>query len=221
MKRNIGERRFFRAEVPLDEPHFDEEATLLSARPVVPLHEVKAKARLSNRLSLGLVILSAILVGAISAVLIYRERVMPTSAVVESNTPVFEQSQGAGGQLGDSDARLDLPVVQHDNAALGQTEQPDNRSGAQPRQAPTVVQKRSESSNADQNHEDDSVVRSDEYDSVARSDAEWQIRRAERREARRRERRKAREVWKESRGKTQPQDDLTRIREIFEGSPRP
>ena len=51
----------------LSMPHFDEEATLLSARPVVPLHEVQVETGSRGRVIFALTIVAAILVGAISA----------------------------------------------------------------------------------------------------------------------------------------------------------
>ncbi|MCA1573117.1 MAG: hypothetical protein LC770_00955, partial [Acidobacteria bacterium] len=54
----------------LSMPHFDEDATLLSARPVVPLHRVKVETRSKRHVIFGLTILTAILVGAISATLL-------------------------------------------------------------------------------------------------------------------------------------------------------
>lgn len=55
---------------PMSEPHFNDEATLLSARPVVPLKDVKAKARSKRRLFFGLTIMISLLFGACTAILL-------------------------------------------------------------------------------------------------------------------------------------------------------
>jgi hypothetical protein len=58
----------------LSQPHFDEEATLLSARPVVPLQALKSKTRGKHRLLFAGAIALSILVGAVGATLIYSKR---------------------------------------------------------------------------------------------------------------------------------------------------
>src|SRR5687768_6809505 len=73
MESNRRERELSRVKVVLDEPHFDE-ATLLSARPVVPLHAVKAESSLDRRWALGLAIVVALLIGAFGATLVYKLR---------------------------------------------------------------------------------------------------------------------------------------------------
>ena len=56
----------------LDEPHFDEESTLLAARPVVPLEEVKAERRSKTGVAVALAISGGLLIGLLAATLIYR-----------------------------------------------------------------------------------------------------------------------------------------------------
>ncbi len=50
-------------EEPLTLPHFDDEATVQSARPVVPLHEVRRASRSKNKMLLGAALCLAALVG--------------------------------------------------------------------------------------------------------------------------------------------------------------
>ena len=69
---------------PLSLPHFDEEATLLSARPVVPLHQVIAENRSKRRLILVSAIVAAVLVGAIGASILLRSGEQETSGVPEA-----------------------------------------------------------------------------------------------------------------------------------------
>ena len=79
-------------------PHFDEEATLLSARPVVPLNAVKADTRRRRPVVFGLTILLAILVGAISATLLMqRGQTSQNAAESEVSRPTVSSSGVAGG----------------------------------------------------------------------------------------------------------------------------
>ena len=71
---------------PLSLPHFDEEATLQSARPVVPLHEVKAQGRSRRRWLLGGALALAATLGAVTASLIYSQGSQPEEAsVIDTN----------------------------------------------------------------------------------------------------------------------------------------
>lgn len=56
------------------QPHFDEEATLVSAKPVVPLSVVHSRGRRRNLLMFGGAIALSVLVGAIGGTLIYSQR---------------------------------------------------------------------------------------------------------------------------------------------------
>ena len=73
MESNITEPEHFSNDA-LTEPHFDEEATMLSARPVVPLEEIRAETNSRRRLAFGLSILVALVIGALGATLIYKHR---------------------------------------------------------------------------------------------------------------------------------------------------
>ncbi len=84
MDSNITNEQDFEGELLLAEPHFDEEATLLSARPVVPLHEIKAEQRLGRRLAFGTAIISALILGVVGAKLIYRTGEGQRSAAIVS-----------------------------------------------------------------------------------------------------------------------------------------
>src|SRR5687768_544899 len=78
-------------------PHFDEDATLLSARPVVPLHEVMIETRSRRRVIFGLTILAAILLGAISATLLLMESGQNPESVAETEVSEPVVSSGAAG----------------------------------------------------------------------------------------------------------------------------
>ena len=191
-------------------PHFDEEATLLSARPVVPLNEVKAETRSKRRMILGLTIAAAVLGGAIGATQLLMQSGQDSSGEAETqlSQPVDPSSGASGGsEPNPVESKAQLPTATEDKPTTkeGQRSHPSTaysrleripQSSAKPAKASTSVEE------SDENREAD----------------EWELRRAERREARRfnREARREGRYRREQTG-----DDLLRIREIFEGSPIP
>ena len=80
----------------LDEPHFDEEATILAARPVVPLNEVKAEKRSKAGVAVALAIGGGLLIGLLAATLIYRY--LGANLVPGETTRVAEQPASPVGQ---------------------------------------------------------------------------------------------------------------------------
>ena len=75
MESDITSQGYFNGDLQLAEPHFDEEATLLSARPVVPLEEIMVEARSRRRLVIGLAMVGSLVMGALGATLIYKQQV--------------------------------------------------------------------------------------------------------------------------------------------------
>ena len=70
---------------PVSPPHFDDELTVLTARPVVPLEEINAKVRHRRRWFLGGAFAIAMLLGAASALVssYFKLRNVPRSRTVE------------------------------------------------------------------------------------------------------------------------------------------
>lgn len=233
MESNINNPEFLRAEEPLDEPHFDEEATLMSARPVVPLHEVKAEERSGRRFVFGLLLVAALMIGVFGATLVYRQRAENRStAVVETGSPVSEADAPPEPRLnkaGEASSNSDVgeaapgsqepaPLVaeQAEDYAGREESGNDDASPVPERRSPPISRNPAPSTGTNQ----------PEQEIDARNDEEGEIRRAERREARRLKRMEERgashEAKREIRAdKGRSDNDLLRIREIFEGSPRP
>lgn len=192
----------------LSSPHFDEDATLLSARPVVPLHEVNAETRSRRRVIFGLTILAASLLGAITATLLFMrsEQNAQRAADTKVSQPVVSSSGAAGGSTSQS-AEARGPVFKEQEDESLAAEVPGTPSSSL-KKRPTAAISSSSVRPARAGNPD--FERAEDF----KTD-EMELRRAERRDARRdarRERRQRRE---------QISDDLLRIREIFEGSPRP
>ena len=191
----------------LTEPHFDEEATVLSAQPVVPLRKIEAKERSVKRLALGLTVMFSLLVGALGGALIYKQRGQKQStAVLDTAIPGAEGIAVAetlpAPEVAEPVSKVEpepeaeqLPEVNAPSAAT-------KSAAPRPRQMePVKVEKRAKQEPV-------------EVD-------DWEQRRAERIEAWRARRRQEREEMKEARCYRNRADDLLRIREIFEGSRRP
>lgn len=199
---------------PLSLPHFDEEATLLSARPVVPLHEVKVAARSRHRLLLGAALLVAAIVGALTASLVYSRRAQPqeaTATLTDSAQPasdgfVSPSGEATGSSLNLNESAAPVGEVTSVNAGTGGAE-------ANSRNSVGVRQQTVQSSRV-RKQTDRVAARPVVQDRDDQTSAdEMEVRREQRREARR--------LRRERRVNGRAGDGLTRIREIFEGSPRP
>lgn len=197
---------------PLSLPHFDEEATVQSARPVVPLHEVKAQSRSKRLFLLVAAFAIAASLGALTS-LIYNRQSNPQDTSVTTTVPDPSQtltdnsispSGGAAGLPVSSDPG-EVPVTNTETATLTTTKAANRRESSSPSNQTSPVRRNSEavvSVRVENESEDEALAE------------ERELRRAERREARRL--RRERRVNESRSG-----DGLTRIREIFEGSPRP
>ena len=213
MESNTTDQQYFGADLQLSEPHFDEEATLLSARRVVPLGEVRTKARSGRRLAFGLAIVVAIMAGAFGAALIYKQSGQSQATAIEDEgTPISERVvpegqplSGAGGATTDSHASS---VAQ--NVATGEAH--NNGAVTEIRRIAPLSSRSAKSGRADETLQNVAGSQRDERE----------LRRAERMEARRLRRNVQRETKREARGqRSRSSDDLLRIRELFEGSPKP
>ncbi len=223
---------------PLSLPHFDEEATLLSARPVVPLHEVRAETRSKRRLIFASTIVAAAMVGAIGASLLFipdkqtasvaegeqGRSVNPGSDSSKPNEsgPLYDTAgqstsgkslvgQSPIGQEINSGESAALTAVTNEQIDQTTTTTPTSRkSNVNRGQTPRTVLR---AARANPNTPAQTTLAAQNDDADVEMD-ERMLRREERREARRlrQERRNSRE---------RSSDDLMRIREIFEGAPRP
>ena len=196
---------------PLTLPHFDDEATVQSARPVVPLHEVKRVALTRRNIFLGAALCLAAVVGALVASLIYSQETqrapeaatatIPDSSATDSEDFVAPSGEASGSTVNPEDAVASNTEPASSNEA--DSERPVNRVTSRDRQPRTA--------NSRIAKQPDRVVSQPKIEDRSDLDdrAEEDMRRELRREARR------------ARRERLANDGLTRIREIFEGSPRP
>lgn len=202
----------------LSEPHFEDEATLLSARPVVPLHEIKTAERSSKRLVFGLALIVALMVGAFGASLIYRQQNQsPASENFETGKPETDETAVAPAAAMEAGGGVvDAPAPASSVSAKVSETARESRGvvAASPSRKPAT----STATNTGWTKPNNTGREEVNNDEVSNQEAEQAARRAERQEARR----LRREAWGDvRRRRVQHSDDLLRIREIFEGPARP
>jgi len=204
MESNITDQQTFGADLQLAEPHFDEEATLLSARPVVPLRRVEAQARSGRLLVFGLAVVVALVIGALGATLVYKQRgQVQKPALAETATSTSEptsaenppSSNAGGAALETGEAKPSMAENEADQAPRNAR----NVDAAKPQNAATSKQ------------------------AAGHNEA---VNKRDRKEMPRTERiaRLNRDVTHEAKREArahQPSNGLLRVREIFEGPRRP
>ena len=202
-------------ELDLNEPHFDEEATVLSAKPVVPLEEIKTRETSKKRLVLGAAMLFAVLVGAVGGVFVYKQRSEnETNASALTANPEVEGSAGALAEP----ATAEHSVAEAGSGAVPEA-QPREVKKSQPQttvpKSVTVVSAPEKTNKRVKHGESDDMIIAD------RDDDERELRRQQRMEARQMRRRGEWVDMREGRRRRNNSDDLLRIRDIFEGPRRP
>ena len=231
MEVNKSEEDLSGDEIQLEEPHFDEESTILSARPVVPLEVVEAKSRSMRRVLIGLAIVVALLVGAFAATFVYKLRGEQQASTEARSQDSVPQIQLVEGRVAAIESQESEPIV------VAEPPQPADSDKKQPEE-PAVVKNVPATSPRLISREPSPRVprtgirsRKDEpidEDLASQRELNQEIRRAERREERRQDRREERRARRVEEAKHQGRDrdsrstdDLLRIREIFEGRPKP
>jgi hypothetical protein len=195
---------------PVTQPNFDDDRTVQSARPVVPLERIEAKERHRSRWVLGGAFALAMMLGAASALLAsyLKLRNVPTvaSEISEVETPA------APVAVAEEPVESELPVIEPTDAdAIGVEEEPVTSDA--PRRAPGV-RRRATIPRDTELIRPRTVREADDEDELERIREavlidEWQERRARR--AARRERRNRMEHHDR---------DLSNLDEIFEGQRR-
>ena len=185
---------YFPKKMEVQQPHFDDERTMLSARPVVPLEQIEAKVKHRRRWFLGSAFAVAMLLGAASALVsaYFKLRAVPEPEI---------QTLSVASVLPEPTPEASvLPVVES-------TPEPDLAPRPKEKDKSTPVLPRVvEPPLRDEEAELKNIREAVLYD-------EWQERRMRRAE-RRAERRERRRAMRDS-GR-----DLSNLDEIFEGPRR-
>ena len=194
-----------------EEPRFDDERTVLTARPVVPLEKINSRLTHRRRWFLGGAFALAMMLGAASALL--------ASYLKLRNVPVSapEVSAASTELSGDDLAAAPLPVAEavvSEPAVIESMEEPETTSPA-PRTQPIAKRRATLRRDSEQIQPPPTPQLSEEDELERIREAvlidEWQERRARR--AARRERRSRIERYNHR--------DLSNLDEIFEGRRRP
>jgi hypothetical protein len=188
------------------EPNFDDERTLLSARPVVPLEKINAKARHRRQWLLGGAFAIAMMLGAASALVASYLKVRNVPQTATAELSVEPDVPAAPVAVAES-IPAETPVVENETSEtleeIAPTEETPKRESVATRR--TVAPRHVEQRDTRQVSEEEDLERIREavlYD-------QWQERRARR--ATRRERRRAERY---------NHRDLSNLDEIFEGRRR-
>jgi hypothetical protein len=209
METEIREPSFTDTGEPLTEPHFDEESTVLSARPVVPLERVEPPRRVSRPWLFAGAVAAALLAGVIVTAFYYSRLLNHKNSwvgidnakislgveAVATNQPQTEKSSEVEGiprvpANSDPDVRAAAPVRKRTVPADdGRASARQNPGRPQPRLVDVFEER-----------PDPQTIR-------------------ERRRAARLAEKARRQQQREN--SVRSRDDLTRIREIFEGTRRP
>lgn len=202
MELNVAEQSV-ESPLPLGQPHFDEEATVLSAKPVVPLQKIKSRARSRKLVIFGLAITCALVGVVLGATFIYKQ---------QGPEPAAESFDAAvSGAAGDAFAEP-TPTSTESVDRPTATTSPVVATAPVVKEVPLRVTPTVKPAKAEANQSRPKVDKLDEREQ----------RRAERIAERRARRRAERDAQSEPDGrKRRTSDDLLRIREIFEGPSRP
>ena len=201
----------------MSKPHFDDEETLLSARPVVPLKDVKAKARSKRRLFFALAIMISLLFGAVTAILI--------SYLQADDQVAIDDNQSAGTKEQTSVAPEPVNLASLSLEAGGSALESDPTASVRKNGEPTSgvqdLRKSRPAKNQTPRATRSATASSATGEAVQNNvpDLDWDGRESSRvrSEARRRRRET---VHKSRKNRDESSDDLLRIGEIFEGAPR-
>jgi cytoskeletal protein RodZ len=111
-----------RIQVPLSEPHFEDEATVVSARQVVPLDQARLHDRRRKLLAILPILLAAIFCGGLGAIAVnYFER--------RASAPTISQPSTASAK---EEREPAAPTASPDNGTTTSADSPDEPATSQP-----------------------------------------------------------------------------------------
>jgi len=206
MESNITDQQFWSPESPLAQPHFDDEATLLSARPVVPIEKLSVKPGFSRPWLAGFALAGAVFLGA-TATAFYFSQFRTTGA--QPGSSLERLSAGARGVTSKAVAPID------ESLAGSSTIDSITPAKVKAQVQDSLTARPLNSSNAVSSKP---VVRHATVSPEQSFESEYETR--EERRAAKREAKEQRRANRERR-EGKHSDEVLRIRDIFEGPPRP
>jgi hypothetical protein len=207
MESNTTEQESLNAEPELAEPHFDEEATLLSARPVVPLDEIKANTRFRRPWVPGVTIAGALLLGIAASVFYFSGQSVSTSKAFGDSAAIASGVEAYAADPGRANNFRPAITQALPEPVNPEIPGPDISSTSPPSDSAARTSKKPAARLVDVITSNPGRYREKEI-------------REERKAAREEEKERRREARREMRDE-KSSDDLIRIREIFEGRHKP
>jgi hypothetical protein len=221
MESSITDQQSLDADLQITEPHFDEEATVLSARPVVPIRTVTANPRFKRSWALGLALTGALSIGVIATALYY------TRLKTETLTGADSQTISAGAEASStvSDSANATPESVDGGAATPATIPPVGSKASarvveKVRSVEPATRAKSSAEISTKAVAPRPVDRPVNVDDELRIPAQYDQREEDARAARRAERRERKRRERDERG-SRSSDQVLRIREIFDGRRKP
>jgi hypothetical protein len=215
MESNIANQQSWSADLGLSQPHFDEQATLLSAQPVVPISRLSGRSGFSRKWLFGFALVGMLFIGIAASSLYYSRFITSESQPTPERDTTSSGIQGFASGLVAADetakesspvARPGSPSADSNRATIAKTEPRSVASTTLSRKPSKTVSKKKRRSvvNSRPDFEEETMP---DFEGPARYE-----RRASRREA-----------WEERRPRryNKRSDRRDRIRDILEGPPRP
>jgi len=216
MESNITDQQFWSSESPLAEPHFDEELTLLSARPVVPIERLTRNTVSTSPWVFGFALAGAVLLGMSATALYYSQfRATGSKAVPNIEGEISSGAQGAATEAVAHDEPSIVVTDTTESTAGGSSVDSDTSAGVKA-QAPSVSwTTRPLNSSNSASKKSPRLRATVVIDQGSELEYETHERLGAKREAK--ERKRANRVGRDDKSS----DQLLRIRDIFEGPQRP
>jgi len=216
MESNIADQQTWSRAAPPAEPHFDDEVTLLSARPVVPIERFTRTPVSTRPWVFGFALAGAVLLGVSATALYYSQFQMTRSQAVSDIEKVSSGAQGAATEVVGRD---EPPINATDttgSTGSGSSSVDSDTSASVKVQAPSVASATRQLNSSNTASKKSSHLRATVVIDQS-SEPEYEIH--ERRGAKR----EAKERKRPNRGGRDDKafDQLLRIRDIFEGPQRP
>jgi hypothetical protein len=213
MDSNISNQQSWIPDTPLAEPHFDEEVTLLSAQPVVPIEQLTRKPVSTRPWVFGLALAGAILLG-VSGTALYYSQFRATGSQPVPNIDKF--SSGVQGAATEAVTHNETAKDPTGTTGAGSSAVDSNTSSRVKAQAPAVSW-----TSRPPNFSNTAAKKSAHLRApvVIDPDAEAEYEIHDRRDAKReaKERKRENRIGRDHKSS----DEVLRIREIFEGPHRP
>jgi hypothetical protein len=203
------------SELPLAEPHFDDEATVLSARRVVPLDKVPSygsamASRLARRWMFAAIVLGSLLLGVVGGAGYYSYLNRRTAQ------PLVDMEDIAAGV----DAMSIEPAQNNDARMAANAPEAGNTTAADSNSEVTVKEGPPAAPPPSVSATEAKKPSARRVDVLASPSSDNEMLAREERRARKEARKRIRELERESRN-PKSRNDLTRIRDIFEGPQKP